>query len=89
MSDAYTEDLAKFGFREISLLRDILNAWCEDGLPVDFYSEGVRPAMNTHSGNVFLVNEDYQTAMMNGDKLESFYVTPYQGHEGLDRKSVV
>ena len=39
--------------------------------------------MNTNSGFVFLVNEDYQSAMMNGDKLESFYSTPYNGIEGF------
>lgn len=83
MSDAYTEDLAKFGFREINLLRDILDTWCENGLPVDFYSEGVRPGFNLNSGHVFLVNEDHQTAMMNGNKLESFYSTPYESHEGF------
>jgi hypothetical protein len=38
---------------------------------------------NPNSGNVFFTNSDYQVAMMNGDKLESFYVTPYEGHEGF------
>lgn len=83
MQDAYTEDLGKFGFREIKMLRDLLNAWVERGLPDDFSNENVRPAMNMNSGFVFLVNEDYQTAMMNGDKLESFYSSPYEGKEGF------
>ena len=51
--------------------------------------------MKTVSGYVFLVNSEFQVAMMNGDKLESFYTTPYEGHEGfkdelqeLDRESL-
>lgn len=83
MQDAYTEDLGRFGFREIKMLRDILNAWVDGGLPDDFSYDNVRPAMNSHSGYVFLVNDDYQVAMMNGDKLESFYTTPYEGREGF------
>lgn len=39
--------------------------------------------MNQNSGNVFFTNSEYQVAMMNGDKLESFYSTPYEGREGF------
>jgi hypothetical protein len=81
--NTYTEDLSRFGFREIKMLSEILNAWVKDGLPDDFSNDEVKPAMNMNSGNVFLVNSDYQVAMMNGDKLESFYSTPYDGHEGF------
>lgn len=83
MSDFYTEDFGKFGARERGMLREILQAWNEQGLPEDFSDDNVRPAFNMNSGFVFLVNEDCQTAMMNGDKLESFYSTPYDGHEGF------
>ncbi|AEV99710.1 hypothetical protein A4D02_35385 [Niastella koreensis] len=79
----YTENLADFGFREIKMLSQILNAWVENGLPNDFYTEGVRAAFNRNSGNVFLTNDEYQVAMMNGGNLESFYTTPYEGHEGF------
>ena len=79
----YTENLSDFGFREITMLRDLLDAWVKRGLPEDFDKEGVKPAMNTQSGFVFLVNAEYQVAMLNGDNLESFYTTPYEGHEGF------
>lgn len=79
----YTENLADFGFREIKMLSSILNAWVENGLPDDFDTEGVRAAFNRNSGNVFLVNNEYQVAMMNSEDLESFYSTPYEGHEGF------
>jgi len=83
MINAYTENLADFGFREIRMLRDILNAWVENGLPDNFARDGVRLAMNRNSGHVFLVNEDYQVAMMNGEELEEFYTLPYNGDEGF------
>ena len=83
MTDAYTENLADFRFLEIQLLQDLLTAWLEQGLPDDFYDHGVKPTFSRNSGNVFLTNEDYQVAMMNGDKLESFYSLPYGGAEGF------
>jgi len=79
----YTENLADFGFREIKLAREIFDAWVDHGLPEDFDSDGAKLALNGNSGFVFLVNSEYQTAMMNGTRLESFYATPYEGHEGF------
>ena len=83
MTDAYTENLAEFGIREIRLLNELLTAWLVQGLPDNFYPDGVKPAFNKNSGSVFLTNEDYQVAMMNGDKLETFYYLPYSGDEGF------
>lgn len=83
--DTYTEyfgDIMQCA-RERGLVRDILNAWNSTGLPDTFYIEGVKFAFNRNSGNVFLVNEDYQCAMMNDDRLEQFYSTPYNGEEGF------
>lgn len=82
-NETYTENLADFGARERRMLQELLEAWNKQGLPEDFSDDRVRPAMNTNSGFVFLVNDDCQTAMMNGDKLESFYSTPYNGNEGF------
>lgn len=78
-----TTDLAKFGFREIKMAAELLNAWVEHGLPDDFSDDEVTVMMNQNSGNVFLTNSEYQVAMMNGDKLESFYSSPYEGKEGF------
>lgn len=83
MTDAYTENLADFGARERRMLMEILSAWNANGLPDDFSDDKVRPAFNRNSGHVFLVNDEYQTAMMNDGKLESFYSTPYEGKEGF------
>ena len=67
--DAYTEDLSKFGMREIGLLRDLLDAWLNNGLPEDFLDEGVKPASNMNSGYVFLTNDEYQVCMAVDGKL--------------------
>jgi hypothetical protein len=72
-----------FGLLELKELTKILNALIKDGPPSDFYMSGMHPMFNMNSGNVFLTNEDYQVAMLNGDKLESFYSCPICGHEGF------
>ena len=78
-----TTNLSDFGYRELSILEELLKAMREQGLPGDFYNEEVHPMMNQSSGNVFLTNSDYQVAMLNGDKLESFYFLSYHGNEGF------
>jgi hypothetical protein len=78
-----TTDLSKFGYREYAELRRILDAMIDKGLPNDFYDDGVIPMFNMNSGFVFLTNNEYQVAMMNGDKLESFYSCPQCGHESF------
>lgn len=77
-----TTDLSKFGWREKRIASKLLDAACK-GLPDDFEDDEVTVMMNTKSGNVFLTNAEYQVAMLNGDKLESFYSCPICGHEGF------
>ncbi|MFA6063837.1 MAG: hypothetical protein WC736_14715 [Gallionella sp.] len=81
----YTEDVGEIMqcSRERHLVADILNAWNTGGLPDTFDASGAKFAFNSNSGNVFLVNDDYQCAMMNGDALAVFYSTPYDGLEGF------
>jgi len=78
-----TTDLSQFGYRERKMAAELLTASVEQGFPDDFDDDGVTVMMNMHSGNVFLTNADYQVAMLNGDKLESFYSCPQCGHEGF------
>ena len=77
-----TTNLAEFGYREKKMAAELLTGMCQ-GLPDDFDDNEVTVMMNTSSGNVFLTNSDFQVAMMNGDKLESFYSCPECGHEGF------
>lgn len=83
MKEITTSDLSRFGYRERNLAEQLLKAWREQGLPEDFYEEEVTILFNTYSGCVFLTNSEYQVAMMNGDKLESFYTDPETGEEGF------
>lgn len=78
-----TTNLSDFGYRELRMLKDLLDAMIEQGLPTDFLDDEVHPMMNQYSGNVFLTNSEYQVAMMNGDSLESFYFLSYHGNEGF------
>ena len=63
--------------------QSILNALVDQGFPKDFEDDDVQIMMNFYSGNVFFTNSECQVAMMNGDDLESFYITPYHGYEGF------
>lgn len=83
MENITTTDLGDFGHRERVMAEELLKAWREQGLPEDFSDDKVTLMMNTSSGHVFLVNEDFQVAMMNCDKLESFYNCPECGNEGF------
>jgi len=87
MNEMTTTDLSRFGYRERKMTRELLQAWEDQGLPVDFTNEEVTVMCNLYSGNVFLTNSEYQTAMLNGDKLESFYSCPNCGNEGFDNEN--
>lgn len=78
-----TSDLAYFGEIERNLLIKLLQAWNKYGLPDDFNDGEIVPMINKKSRNVFLTNNDYQVAMMNGDKLESWYSCANCGNEGF------
>lgn len=83
MEDTVTTDLSKFGCREKEMAATLLSELAKGNEPEDFEGSNCQVYFNTHSGNVFLGDEDYNIAMMNGDTLESFYSCPYCGHEGF------
>ena len=79
-----TENLDDFGYREIDEAIDILTAIKEHGLPRDFGGDNVRLAFNQDSGNVFLVNDEYEVCALTSDGyLEVWIVTPSGDHEGF------
>lgn len=86
-NNTYTEDFNDIMScsRERYEVQKLLSAWNHSGLPSDFYDYNVRFAFNKNSGCVFLVNDSCQVAMINDDasKLECFYTSPYDGHEGF------
>jgi hypothetical protein len=77
-----TTDLAEFGIREIKMARDLLDAWLNNGLPADFDFDDVTVMLNPTSGNVFLTNAELQVAVLDCCELVSFYVSPWDCHEG-------
>lgn len=79
----YTEDLLDFGFRELDMVGDLLKAFKGLNDHTVLLGNGVKPAMNTGSGSVFLVDEDYNVGMMNGDYLDDFLTCPDCGYEGF------
>lgn len=80
-----TKDLAEILPRHLNEVCDIFNAWRDNGLPSDFDDNGVELCLNKNSGFIFLSNENCDTAMFNEEsgELESWYYTPYEGHEGF------
>lgn len=79
----YTEDLTDFGYRELDMAGDLLKALKTEKDKTEYLGGNVKLAMNSGSGNVFLVDEDYNVAMMNGEHLEDWFTCPYCGHEGF------
>ena len=82
-NEVTTTDFSEFGWRERKMAAELLTASCDHGFPEDFEDNEVTIMMNKNSGNVFFTNSEFQVAMMNGDKIESFYTTPYKGKEGF------
>lgn len=79
-----TTNLADFGNRELGLAGELLTAYADGKNNCPYFSgEGVQLMMNQNSGNVFLTDDDCNVLMMNGDDLEGFYVSPYEGKEGF------
>ena len=79
-----TTNLAEFGYRELAIAGEILTAYADRKEICPYFTgDGVQLMMNKNSGNVFLTDEDCNVLMMNGDNLEGFYSTPYEGHEGF------
>ena len=83
MENVLTSDFSDLGSRERSKLREMLISWDKYGLPDGFYNDEVTFAFNKNSGYVFFTNSDYQVAILNGDELEEWYFSPYEGHEGF------
>lgn len=74
-----TQDWSKFGYREIEEAKELLSHIRE------INSQGkVSVEFNPNSGNVFLVDEDYNVWMMTSEnKIEKWFNCPYCGYEGF------
>ena len=82
--EVVTKDLGAFGFRELKMGARLLTAWKSDADETELLtSDGLALWTNRDSGNVFLCDGDYNTAMMSGGTLEDFLTCGYCGHEGV------
>lgn len=79
-TEVVTTDLSQYGYRELRLATTLLDAYCKG---CDFLYDGVTLNFNTNSGCVFLSDEDFNVAMVNGDNLEQWFNCPICGHEGF------
>jgi hypothetical protein len=77
-----TDDLSRFGFRELKIAAELLTILTKDDNR-SLLGDGVKVMMNANSGYVFLSDEDFNTAMINGDKLELWLNCPECGAEGF------
>jgi len=79
-----TTNLAEFGNIEREEAGKLLTAYSRNRNVCPYFQDrGVQVMMNTYSGNVFLTDENYNVLMLNGNNLEGFYNSPYEGHEGF------
>jgi len=82
-----TTDMSEFGYRELAMTRDLLAAYIDQNntkfLGAAKAGDGVQIWFNKNSGNVFLCDEDYNTAMESDGELCDWFVTPYNGCEGF------
>ena len=84
MNDPTTTDLRDFGYRELRMAGELLTAYKTDrDVSERLDGGGVHVVFNRNSGYVFLSDDDYNVAMMNGDRLEDWHVCGYCGAEGF------
>lgn len=72
--------------RQLSEMYQLLELYAKDkisNLACDYFGEVKRVGFNQKSGNVWLEDEDYNCLMINGDRLDLFISTPYNGIEGF------
>jgi hypothetical protein len=81
-------NFADFGYRELDMAGDLLTKYANgtmSRMARDYFSGpyGIQVGFNKNSGNVFLVDEDYNVLMDDGKELDLFITTPYSGEEGF------
>jgi len=79
--EGLTTDFSRFGYVELDQAGTLLKEYSNNPHILD--GDNIQIFFNLNSGCVFISDEDFNVAMMNGDKLELFYFCPYCGHEGF------
>jgi hypothetical protein len=76
-----TRDLSEFGHQERIIAGELLSTLNTNKDKTKFLGSNVSVEFNTYSGCVFLVDEDFNVAMMNDEFLEDFHTCPECGGE--------
>jgi len=83
----YEADFEGFGLRELDEAGKLLTLYANGNLTplanAAFIGGNIKVGFNANYGNVFLFNEDSETLMKNGNKLDLFITLPYGGEEGF------
>ena len=78
-----TNDLKEFGYREKEIAADLLKTLNTEKDKTRFLEDDITIYFNMNSGNVFLMDSNYNVAMLNGDILDDWIVCPECGNEGF------
>lgn len=75
-----TRDLSQFGMRELAIAGDLLREYSNG--TCDFLTDGVAVEFNPNSGEVFLVDEDFNVGVLQDGSLVQFFSCPVCSEEG-------
>ena len=83
----YEANFEGFGLRELDEAGKLLTLYANGKLTplanAGFVGGEIKVGFNANYGNVFLFNEDNETLMKRGNKLDLFITLPYGGEEGF------
>lgn len=84
MTQIVTVDLSQFGYRELKEAKNLIEAYIDNKQNLDV-GYGLKLCFNTHSGYVFLTDDDLRVYMTNDEtgELEEWFYCPNCGCEGF------
>lgn len=78
-----TRNLMDFGIRELRLTARLLSLFKTDNDKTALLGDTISPEFNPESGYVFLIDADFNVAMLNGEELQDWHRCPECGVEGF------
>lgn len=79
MSHFYEADFSGFGYKELGEAKNLIELYLDSDLNLG----DIKIGFNANSGYVFIVDEDMNTYMDNGGKLEEYFQCSECGNEGF------
>lgn len=74
-----------FGYREIRTVKNLLNAYLEDKIVTEVFNRHseITIGLNEETGYVFLIDEDYNVAMLYDGYIQDYFSCPECNNEGF------